>query len=84
MIAQARDHWFTLTVLLFPRQRFWRTVTIIDTRRLRLRPWNRSDAPALYELAKDRASAWRALAASRALTTPATLSTVLAAPVVTR
>ena len=28
-------------------------MTTIDTERLRLRPWSRSDAPALYELAKD-------------------------------
>lgn len=57
-------------------------MTIIDTERLRLRPWNRSDAPALYELAKEprigMACGWR----------PHTsiddaydgLSTVLAAP----
>lgn len=28
-------------------------MTIIDTRRLRLRPWNDIDAPELYELARD-------------------------------
>ena len=28
-------------------------MTIIDTPRLRLRPWNDMDAPELYELARD-------------------------------
>ena len=28
-------------------------MTIIDTARLRLRPWRAADAPDLYELAKD-------------------------------